>query len=128
MLCWSKKEDEDLLNFYNDKHIHLKQVNLGKGHWNECTEKVNVNKNKNDITKKTSGQCKGRWNSMKRKYLGERAHENETRGIKSQWPFFYKINEIIGSSPKVIGLSNAVDSGEKSKIKDSQKKEKDHLI
>ena len=124
---WSEKEDEYLLDFYNDKHIQLKQGNLGKDHWNECAEKVNVNKNRNDITKKTLGQCKGRWKSMRKKYLEERACENETGGIKSQWPLFNEINEIIGSSPKVIGLSNVVDSRENLKTKGSQKKGKGPL-
>jgi hypothetical protein len=51
---------------------------------------------------------------MRRKYLRERAHEDETRGTKIKWPFFNKNNDIIiGSFSKVIGLSNAIDSGEK---------------
>ena len=51
---WSKKEDEDLLDFYNDKRIKLKQGNLGKGHWCKCAEKVSVNKNENNVSKKIS--------------------------------------------------------------------------
>jgi hypothetical protein len=97
---------------------------FGERSLEQCAEKVNVNKNENNLTRKTSLQCKGRWNSMKRKYLGERAHEDEIGGTKSQWPLFNKIKNIIGSSPKVIGLSNAIDSGEKSKRRGSQKKEK----
>jgi hypothetical protein len=50
---------------------------------------------------------------MKKKYLEERAHEDETGRTKSKRSFFNKINDIIDSSPKVIGLSNAIDSGEK---------------
>jgi hypothetical protein len=37
---------------------------------------------------------------------------------------FNKINDIIGSSPKVTGLSNVVDSGEILKTKGSQKRAK----
>ena len=59
---------------------------------------------------------------MRRKYLGERAREDGIGGTKSQWPLFNKINDIIGSSPKIIGLSNAVDIGEKSRTKGSQKR------
>jgi hypothetical protein len=77
-VVWSEKEDEDLLDFYTNKYIDLKQGNLGKGHWNQCVEKVNVNKNENDLTRKTSQQYEDRWNSMRRKYLGERAREDET--------------------------------------------------
>jgi hypothetical protein len=43
---------------------------------------VNIGKNENDPTQKTSKQCKGKWNSMRRKYLGERALEDETGGTK----------------------------------------------
>ena len=42
---------------------------------------------------------------MRRKYLGERACEDEIGGTKSQWFLFCKICDIIGSSSKVIGLS-----------------------
>jgi hypothetical protein len=83
---------------------------------------VNVNKNENDLTRKTSQQCKGRWSSMRRKYLGERACEGETRGTNFQWPLFNKINDFIGSSPKVTGLSNAIDSGGKKKKKVHKKR------
>jgi hypothetical protein len=62
---------------------------------------------------------------MRRKYLGERAREDETGGTKSQQPLFNKIKYIIGSSRKARGLSNAVDSGEKSKKRGSQKEEKE---
>jgi hypothetical protein len=53
-VVWSEKEDKDLLDFYNDKSIKLKQWNLGKGHWNQCDEKVNISKDENDLTRKTS--------------------------------------------------------------------------
>jgi hypothetical protein len=45
---------------------------------------VNKDKNENDPTQKSSKQCKGRWNSMRRKYMGERVHEDKTRRIKSK--------------------------------------------
>jgi hypothetical protein len=66
---------------------------------------------------------------MKRKYLGERADEDETRGTKSKWLLFNKITYIIGSSPKVIGLFNVIDSGEKKKkLKDHKKKKEKRLL
>jgi hypothetical protein len=43
----------------------------------EVVFKVNTCKNENDQTQETSRQCKGRWNLMRKKYLGERAHEHE---------------------------------------------------
>jgi hypothetical protein len=110
-----------LLAFYNDKWIKLKKGDLGKGHWTQCAEKVNTCKNDSDVTWKTSKQYKGKWNSMRRKYLRERAHEDETWETKSKWPIFNKINDIIGSSSKVIELSNAVDSDENQQQEHYQK-------
>jgi hypothetical protein len=83
---------------------------------------VNIGKNKKDMTKKTSKQCKGRWDSKRRKHLGERAHEDETRGTKSKWALFNKINDIMSSTSKITGLSNAIDNDEKSIARGSQKK------
>jgi hypothetical protein len=53
--------------------------------------------------------------------FGKKTHENETWGIKSKFPIFNKINDIIGLYPKIIRLSNAINNNEKSQ-------KKDHLI
>jgi hypothetical protein len=61
-VVWSKKDDEDLLDFYNDKQIKSKQGNLGKEHWIQCAEKMNIRTNENNLISK---QCKGKRNSTR---------------------------------------------------------------
>lgn len=110
---WSTQEEEVLLQAYNDKRNEIKQGNLGKGHWKEVCDKVNSNKTENDSSKKSKNQCKGKWNSLKRRYTEEKRKENSSGAVKSSWPLFDTIDSIIGSSPKIQGTIGAIDSGKK---------------
>ena len=49
---------------------------------------------------------------MRKKYKMEKDAQNVTSGVKSKWSYFDKIDNIIGSSPKVVGLPHNIDSGQ----------------
>ena len=37
--------------------------------------------------------------------MAEKAGQNATGGVKSTWPYYNKIDDIIGASPKVMSTS-----------------------
>ena len=79
--------------------------NFKKGHWNEVASTMNSKKIEGDYAMKTAHQCKLKWNNLRRRYMAEKAGENATGGVKSTWPYYNKIDDIIGASPKVMSTS-----------------------
>ena len=78
---------------------------LKKGHWNEVAFAMNSKKTEGDSTMKTGHQCKLKWNNLRRRYVVEKAAQNSTSGVKSTWPYYNKIDDIIRASPKVMSTS-----------------------
>ena len=56
---------------------------------------MNENKNEKDVIRKTYGQCKNRWNSMRRKYLEERACEIIQEELKVNDLFLIKSMKLL---------------------------------
>ena len=52
--------------------------------------------------------------------MEEKSRANQTGGTSSKWLLFDQINNIIGSSPKVIGIPNALDPSGPFTIKKSK--------
>ena len=60
---------------------------------------------------KMGHQWKNKWNAMNKKFKMEKDAQNVTNIVKSKWSYFDKIDNIIGSSPKVSMLLHDIDSG-----------------
>lgn len=91
--------------------------NFKKRHWQECSIIVNEGKNTIDRQWKTGDQCKSKWKSLLRRYVTERGAENQTGGVKSSWDLFSRIDHIVGSNPKIIGIPGGKDTGQSSTMK-----------
>ena len=52
--------------------------------------------------------------------MEEQSRAKQIGGTSSKWPLFDQINNIIGSSPKVIRIPNALDPSRPSTIKNSK--------
>ena len=93
VLCWL---------FCDIVYLYVLGGNFKKGHCNEVASTINSNKEEGHFTKKFGHQCKLKWNNMWKKYMAEKASQNSTGGVKSIWPFYIKIDDIIGALPKVM--------------------------
>ena len=62
-------------------------------------------KTEGDFPMKIGHQCKLKWNNLRRRYIAEKAAQNSTGGVKSTWPYYNEIDDIISASPKVMSTS-----------------------
>ena len=79
--------------------------NFKKGHWNEVASAMKSKKTEGDYAMKTGHQCKLKWINLRQRYIAQKAAQNATGGVKSTWPYYNKIDDIIGASPKVMSTS-----------------------
>ena len=73
--------------------------NFKKGHWNEVASTMKSKKTEGDYAMKTGHQCKLKWNNLRQRYIAKKAAQNSTSGVKSTWPYYNKIDDIISALP-----------------------------
>ncbi|WCJ34391.1 aspartate/glutamate/uridylate kinase family protein [Euphorbia peplus] len=98
---WSDAAIECLLDAYTDKFMQLNRGNLRGRDWEEVASIVSERSQKQ---RKSVEQCKNKVDNLKKRYKLER-HRMSNGGISaSHWPWFKKMEEIVGNSlPLKVG-------------------------
>lgn len=95
--CWSEGATETLIDAWGERYVHLSRGNLKHNHWQEVADAVTSRDNYRKPPK-TDAQCKNRIDTLKKKYKQEKAKIAATGG-SSPWPFFPKLDLLIGAAP-----------------------------
>lgn len=92
---WSDAAIACLLDAYLDKFTQLNRGNLRGRDWEEVAAAVSERSEKQS---KSVEQCKNKVDNLKKRYKLER-HRLSNGGISaSHWPWFKKMEEIVGNS------------------------------
>jgi|UniRef100_A0A2N9IWG8 hypothetical protein len=105
--CWSEGATETLIEAWGDRYVQLNRGNLRQKDWREVADSVNDRQN-GVKPRKTDIQCKNRIDTLKKKYKVEKA-----KPPPSKWPFYYRLNSLIGTpttSTTPLIATNAVNS------------------
>lgn len=102
--CWSEGATAVLIDAWGERYLELSRGNLKQKHWKEVADIVSV---REDYTKapKTDIQCKNRIDTVKKKYKSEKA--KIAAGATSKWPFYDRLEQLIGPSAKIPGVGGA---------------------
>lgn len=104
---WSDGAISCLLDAYTEKYLQLNRGNLRGSDWEEVaamvSERVDGQK-----PAKTVDQCKNKVDSLKKRYKTEKNRGMmATNGVTlSYWPWFKKVDQIVGTTPKLTVLSD----------------------
>ncbi|XP_050228741.1 uridylate kinase PUMPKIN, chloroplastic [Mercurialis annua] len=100
---WSDAAIECLLDAYMEKFMELNRGNLRGRDWEEVAVIVSERCQKQS---KTVEQCKNKVDNLKKRYKLER-HRMSNGGLSaSHWPWFKKMEEIVGNSLTVKVVSS----------------------
>ncbi|XP_061375227.1 trihelix transcription factor ASIL2-like [Gastrolobium bilobum] len=103
--CWSEGATAVLIDAWGERYLELSRGNLKQKHWQEVAEIVS---GREDYTKapKTDIQCKNRIDTVKKKYKSEKAKiAAGGGGATSKWPFFERLEQLIGPTAKIPGVA-----------------------
>ncbi|CDO97813.1 unnamed protein product [Coffea canephora] len=97
--CWSEGATGVLIDAWGERYLELSRGNLKQKHWKDVADIVS---SREDYTKapKTDIQCKNRIDTVKKKYKLEKA-KIAAGGGPSKWPFFERLDQLIGPSAKL---------------------------
>lgn len=104
--CWSEGATGVLIDAWGERYLELSRGNLKQKHWKEVADIVS---SREDYTKvpKTDIQCKNRIDTVKKKYKLEKAKIAAGNG-PSKWPFFERLDHLIGPTAKIPVVTTAV--------------------
>ncbi|KFK38385.1 hypothetical protein AALP_AA3G106700 [Arabis alpina] len=106
---WSDAAISCLLDAYSDKFTQLNRGNLRGRDWEEVA--VSVSERCEKLNKSVE-QCKNKIDNLKKRYKLERHRMSSGGGTSaSHWPWFKKMEEIVGSSLNSKGASDEDRSG-----------------
>lgn len=94
---WSDTAIGCLLDAYTDKYIQLNRGNLRGRDWEEVATTVSERCDKHKSCKSVE-QCKNKVDNLKKRYKAERQRLNSGSLSTSHWPWFNKLEQIVGSS------------------------------
>ncbi|XP_010278265.1 PREDICTED: uncharacterized protein LOC104612522 isoform X2 [Nelumbo nucifera] len=98
---WSDSAIDCLLDAYTEKFVQLNRGNLRGRDWEEVSSIVS---DRCDKTKsfKSVEQCKNKVDNLKKRYKVERHRMSSGGSSVSHWPWFKKMEQIVGNSSKVL--------------------------
>ncbi|XP_042387075.1 trihelix transcription factor ASIL2-like isoform X1 [Zingiber officinale] len=94
--CWSEGETSVLFDAWGDRYIEFNRGNLRQKQWQEVADAVNSRRGAGRRPLRTDVQCKNRIDTLKKKYKVEKSKVAD--GGESQWPFFSRLDDLIGSA------------------------------
>lgn len=97
--CWSEDATAVLIEAWGERYMELSRGNLKQKHWKEVADIVNSREDYRK-TPKTDVQCKNRIDTVKKKYKLEKSKIAAGQG-PSKWPFFDKLDQLIGPTAKI---------------------------
>ncbi|PQM42349.1 uncharacterized protein Pyn_18722 [Prunus yedoensis var. nudiflora] len=92
---WSDSAISCLLDAYTDKFTQLNRGNLRGRDWEEVAAIVSE---RCDRQRKSVDQCKNKVDNLKKRYKLERQRMNNGGVSASHWPWFKKMENIVGNS------------------------------
>ncbi|VVA09360.1 PREDICTED: UMP kinase [Prunus dulcis] len=92
---WSDSAISCLLDAYTDKFTQLNRGNLRGRDWEEVAAIVS---GRCDRQRKSVDQCKNKVDNLKKRYKLERQRMNNGGVSASHWPWFKKMENIVGNS------------------------------
>ncbi|KAK8960109.1 hypothetical protein KSP40_PGU007103 [Platanthera guangdongensis] len=92
--CWSEGATEALVEAWGDRFLHLSRGNLRQNDWKDVGDSVNARQDAAGKPRKTSGQCKNRIDTLKKKYKLEKSKPGP-----STWPLLSRLDLLVGTSP-----------------------------
>eukprot|EP00250_Pteridium_aquilinum_P015526 c22631_g1_i1 orf=436-2124(+) len=104
---WSDGAISCLLDAYTEKYLQLNRGNLRGSDWEEVAAMVSE-RSDGQKPAKTVDQCKNKVDSLKKRYKTEKNRGMmATNGVTlSYWPWFKKVDQIVGATPKLAVLSD----------------------
>ncbi|XP_028761794.1 trihelix transcription factor ASIL2 isoform X2 [Neltuma alba] len=113
--CWSEDATFTLIDAWGERHLELNRGNLRQKHWQEVADAVNANHGHVKKARRTDVQCKNRIDTLKKKYKIEKNKVIDFDGnYTSPWPFFARLDALIGDTFPVKRLPPAIDSSRRS--------------
>lgn len=103
--CWSEGATATLIEAWGERYVELSRGNLKQKHWKEVADIVGSREDYSK-TPKTDIQCKNRIDTVKKKYKLEKAKIAAGSG-PSKWPFFKRLDQLIGPTSSKIAVSTA---------------------
>ncbi|XP_021823529.1 trihelix transcription factor ASIL2 [Prunus avium] len=94
--CWSEGATAVLIEAWGERYLELSRGNLKQKHWKEVADVVSSREDYGK-TPKTDIQCKNRIDTVKKKYKLEKS-KMAAGGGPSKWPFFERLDHLIGPS------------------------------
>lgn len=104
---WSDGAISCLLDAYTEKYLQLNRGNLRGSDWEEVAVMVSE-RSDGQKPAKTVDQCKNKVDSLKKRYKTEKNRGMlANNGVTlSYWPWFKKVDQIVGAVPKLTVLSD----------------------
>ncbi|XP_050367840.1 trihelix transcription factor ENAP1-like [Argentina anserina] len=96
--CWSEDATSTLIDAWGRRYVELNRGNLRQKDWQDVADAVNALHGHTKKTHRTDVQCKNRIDTIKKKYKVEKGRVST--GLNSTWPFFDRLDSLIGSSVK----------------------------
>ncbi|KAF3656604.1 Sequence-specific DNA binding transcription factors isoform 2 [Capsicum annuum] len=101
--CWSEQATWTLVDAWGRRYMELNRGNLRQKDWQFVSDSVNALHGHTKKSWRTDIQCKNRIDTLKKKYKVEKAKIIESNGtLKSSWPFFERLDLLIGNSDKKV--------------------------
>ncbi|KAJ8553236.1 hypothetical protein K7X08_023914 [Anisodus acutangulus] len=97
--CWSEGATTVLIDSWGERYMELSRGNLKQKHWKDVADIVSSREDYRK-TPKTDIQCKNRIDTVKKKYKLEKSKIAAGQG-PSKWPFFEKLDHLIGPTAKI---------------------------
>lgn len=107
--CWSEAATAVLIEAWGERYLELSRGNLKQKHWKEVADIVSGREDYGK-TPKTDIQCKNRIDTVKKKYKLEKSKIAAGSG-PSKWPFYDRLDQLIGPTAKISGSAAAGGSG-----------------
>ncbi|CAK7335403.1 unnamed protein product [Dovyalis caffra] len=97
--CWSEEATSTLVDAWGRRYLELNRGNLRQKDWQDVADAVNALHGHTKKTHRTDVQCKNRIDTIKKKYKIEKSRVVSSNGtLTSSWPFFERLDALIGSN------------------------------
>ncbi|XP_076895037.1 trihelix transcription factor ENAP2-like [Bidens hawaiensis] len=103
--CWTEDATSTLVDVWGRRYLELNRGNLRQKDWQHVADAVNGRHGHSKKTIRTDVQCKNRIDTLKKKYKVEKA-----RVSGSNWPFYERMDMLIGSNTSSVKKSEPSDS------------------
>ncbi|KAL5082310.1 hypothetical protein RYX36_010731 [Vicia faba] len=106
---WSNEATFTLIDVWGKLYKKVNRKIFRQSHWKEVAKAVNSYHGYDRKMRRTYAQCKSRINALKKKYTIEKARVSDSNEYDNVWPFFEKLDSVIGDDLPPKNLSPPFD-------------------